>query len=146
MYKDMSQRYKRNNAIHLKGFIESVLGDCEYYKKIKHEISEFRFHANVQTFLKNTDHSFDAAAKSLVYIYSCFDHNPKRKRLEPLLRKSYFFGDQTKSLMEYFREKYEESDFDLFDAIDLIELFMMNFGIKFEDKENDQLYCHVLDI
>jgi len=146
VYKELSHLYKKSNATHLKGFIQSVLGNCAYYIKIREEISKFRFHANVETFLKNSDNSFDAASKSLVYIYSYFDHNPKTKRLEPLLERSHFFDEQTKLLMQYLRNKYEENDFKLFSARELIENFMMKFGIKFEDMENGQLYCHVLDI
>lgn len=146
IYPNLSYLYRKNNALHLKDFIESVLGDCNYYKNIRGEMSKFRSHANVETFLKNSDNSLDAATKSLVYIYSYFDHNPKTKRLEPLLEKSHFFDDQTKSLMEFFKKKYEENDFDLFGARELIETFMMNFGVKFKDMENGQLYCHVLDI
>ena len=124
-----------------------VISPCYMLQvKVNRTAVRFRLHGNVETFLKNTDNLFDAAAKTLIYIYSYFDHNPNTKRLEPLLEKSHFVNDQTKSLIEYFREKYEGNDFELFGARELIDKFMMNFGRTFEDKKSGQLYCHVLDI
>jgi hypothetical protein len=143
---DLSQRYKKYNAVNLKSFIKSVSGDGDFYTIICEEIRKFRFHADVETFLKKTDNAFDAAAKSFIYIYSYFDHNPKLKRLEPLLEQSPFFDARTKLLMKYFRDKYGEGNFELFGARKLVEDFMLNFGVKFEDMENGQLYCHVIDI
>jgi hypothetical protein len=146
IFKNMSHKYKLHHAIGLNNFIKSISENCKYYNNIKHEIQKFRSHADIDTFWKNIDFSFDAAAISLCYIYSSFDHNIKLKKLDTLLKKSHFFNNNTKLLFDYIRIKYEENNVDLFDGRELIENSMMNFGLKVEDVGNGKVYCHVLDI
>lgn len=140
-----SFRYKRSNYCHLKGFIKTINGDHVYHKNICSKISEFRSHGNIDTFLKNLNSLFDQIAKSIIYIYSYIDCTNKGSKFEPLILESKFMNEKTLKLIEFFRSKYENNNFDLFDGKLLIEDFMKNFGMKFEDTSNG-LYCHVLDI
>ena len=100
----------------------------------------------MQIFWTKIDQSFDAVSKSIVYLFSHIDHKQKLQRIEPLLNKSPFYNNHTKILINYLRSKYEEENFDLNDGRMIIEKFMTNFGVRFEDIGNNQYHCHVLDI
>ena len=145
-FEKLSFKYRKHNAAHLKGFIESITENDELFNNIQREIFEFRIHSDLNFFLNNFWKFFETASLSFVYIYSMFDHNPKLKRLEPILTKSPFFDDDVKSLMEYFRTKFEEGNYNFFNDKELIVNFIMNFGLEFECFGKDKYYCHVLDI
>lgn len=144
IFPNVSHRYKLNNGRHLKSFIKSLL-DAEKANKIHLEINTFRYHADVDLFLQNIDPIFDELSKSIIYSFSYIDSHNNLKKIEPILAKSHFINSKTEKLISFFRQKYDNSDPDLFDGIELIEGFMENFGMKFEDTHQG-LYSHVLDI
>lgn len=144
LYPKTSFRYKRNNYHHLKGFIESIK-ELNYYTKIRSEIFSFRKHGNVEVFLQNIHPYFDGVSKSIIYVYSYIDCSQKLKKFEKSILESKFVNERTASLMDFFRLKYDNNDFDLLDGKNLIVAFMENFGMKFEDTP-DGLYCRVVDI
>lgn len=127
-----------------KSFLQSLI-DNKYYEKIKSEINLFRIHGNIDLFLKETTDVFDAVAKTIAYTYSYIDHFEFAKSQENLINKSYFINKKTKCLINFYRSKYLKDEFDLISGIDLMEDFLTNFGMRFEDREAEE-YCHVLDI
>lgn len=145
LFPKTSFRYKRSNYYHLKGFIKAINSDNMYHKEVCTRISEFRFHGNIDKFLKSLNPLFDQVSKSIVYIYSYIDCSDKGAKFEPLILKSKFINEKTLKLIKLFRSKYGDNNFDLLDGTQLMEDFMKNFGMRFEDTSNG-LYCHVLDI
>jgi len=127
-----------------KSFLQS-LNDNRYYEKIKSEINLFRIHRNKDLFLKEVSDIFDAAAKTIVYIYSYIDHFDFAKSQENLINKSNFINKKTKYLINFYRSKYLKDEFDLISGVDLMEDFLTNFGMKFEDRKVGE-HCYVLDI
>ncbi|MHC2995419.1 MAG: hypothetical protein IBV53_07970 [Candidatus Atribacteria bacterium] len=121
------------------------LNDNKYYEKIKDEIDLFRIHGNIDLFLKEVPNIFDAAAKTIVYIYSYIDHFDFAKSQENLINKSNFINKKTKCLIDFYRSKCLKDEFDLISGVDLMEDFLTNFGMRFEDREVGE-YCYVLDI
>ncbi|MEK6647633.1 MAG: hypothetical protein AABY84_13260 [Candidatus Firestonebacteria bacterium] len=145
LFPKTSFRYKRNNYCHLKGFIKAINADNVCHKNLCSKINEFRSHGNIDTFLKSLNPLFAQISKSIVYIYSYIDCTNKGTKFEPLILKSKFVNEKTLKLIKFFRFKYGNNNFDLFDGKLLMEDFMKNFGMQFEDTSNG-LYCHVLDI
>lgn len=127
-----------------KSFLQS-LNDNRYYEKIKSEINLFRIHGNKDLFLIKVPDIFDAAAKTIVYIYSYIDHYDFVKNQKNLINKSNFINKKTKSLIDFFRSKYLKDEIDLLSGINLMEDFLTNFGMRFEDRESGEDCC-VLDI
>jgi len=125
------------------GFI-GLITDPKYYDGIRNEIQAFRLHANVELFLNKTRRYFYEVAISLAHIWALSHHYPDRVAKASLLR-SPFVNDRTIALMEYLKNKREHQSNDLFDGVDLITDFMINFGMKFEHRDYG-FYCHVLDI
>lgn len=144
-YPDVSKRYKRLTRNSVTGFLRNIIQSEEHYKYILKEIHEFRSHADVSIFLKNTREIFDLIAKSLVYFYSYVHHDRKHERLIKLLHNSKFIDENAFALVEFFKVKFEEGETDLRDGLIYLKNFMKKFGVEFEDKPGD-LYCHVLDI
>jgi len=127
-----------------KSFLQSLI-DNKYYEKIKSEISLFRIHGNIDLFLKEVHDIFDAAAKNIMYVYSYIDHFDFAKSQENLINNSNFINKKTKCLIDFYRSKYLKNEFDLISGIDLMEDFLTNFGMRFEDREVGE-HCYVLDI
>jgi len=127
-----------------KNFLQS-LNDNKYYEKIKDEIDLFRIRGNIDLFLKKVPDIFDAAAKTIMYIYSYIDHFDFAKSQENLINKSNFINKKTKCLIDFYRSKYLKDEFDLISGVDLMEDFLTNFGMRFEDREVG-VHCYVLDI
>lgn len=127
-----------------KSFLQSLI-DNKYYEKIKSEISLFRIHGNIDSFLKEVHDIFDAAAKNIMYVYSYIDHFDFAKSQENLINNSNFINKKTKCLIDFYRSKYLKNEFDLISGIDLMEDFLTNFGMRFEDRKDGE-YCYVLDI
>ena len=127
-----------------KSFLQSLINN-KYYEKIQSEINLFRIHGNIDLYLKEVPDIFDAAAKAIVYTYSFIDHFDFAKSQENLINKSNFINKKTKCLIDFYRLKYSKDDFDLISGVDLMEDFLTNFGMKFEDRKDGE-YCYVLDI
>jgi hypothetical protein len=127
-----------------KSFLQSLI-DNKYYEKIQSEINLFRIHKNIDLFLKEVPDIFDAAAKAIVYVYSYIDYFVFAKSQENLIDKSNFINKKTKCLIDFYRLKYLKDEFDLISGVDLMQDFLTNFGMRFEDKEVGEC-CYVLDI
>jgi len=146
LFPKVSHRYKLNNRKYLKLFIKSLIEDSKYFRQISNEILKFRLrHIDVDRFLKDIDPCFDEISKSIIYTYAYIDHCLKLKKLESFMMKSKFINAKTISLIEFYRNKFELGDPNLFDGYELIKRFMENFGMRFEDTPQG-LYCHVLNI
>lgn len=144
-YHSTSFHFKKSMIKDLEGHINSLVENDCYYDKIKEEISSFRYHGDISYFIEVTNPFFDEVSKSLIYAYAYIDYCPRLSRFLETIKKSYFHNDRSHHLIEFYREKYRNKEVDLFDGIELIDQFMTNFGMKFEDVDGG-LYCHVLDI
>ena len=141
---ELSFIFKRCNYVYFKRHIDLIISR-EYFYELQYEIRKFRCHGNVDYFLNKTKILTDEISKALINIFSYLDSCRKLKRIEPFLSRSVFVNDATLNLIDYFREKYKNCEIDLTDGIPLIEMFICNFGIKFEDIP-EGIYCNVLDI
>jgi len=146
IFPKLSQKYKRYVALDLKSLIKTICDDSSYLQKLREEISKFRLHIyNLNEFLKCIEDIFDEAPIFIIKIYTYLDNNTKLDKLNIKLEKSNLINHKTISLIDYFRLKYEKGEYNLFDGREIIEDFMTNFGVRFEDAPQG-LYCHVLDI
>jgi hypothetical protein len=125
------------------GFV-GLITDLNYYDAIRKEIGSFRWHEDVDLFLKNNQVHFDVVSLAIIHLYASYHQYPD-KVLETDLSKSKFVNNNTIALMEYLRNKYEEKSVNLFDGMEIITNFETNFGMRFEHREVGG-YCHVLDI
>lgn len=116
-----------------------------YYAQIKAEIEEFRNHGNVDLFLKNIHETMHVVSISTVHGFAAY-HQHKDEYKNLTIPSTPFVNKKTLILMDYFETKYENNETDLSDGINLISDYMTNFGVKFEDRPNNQGYVYVLDI
>lgn len=143
---EKSLYYRRLVRKNIKSFITDLINEATYYKKIKWQIFLFRWHGDIIKFLERIDRYFDEVTKIISYTYSYIDHFPKLNRLEPLLNKSKFINERTFALINFVRNKYLNEDYNLLDGLELIDSYMANFGLKFEDMPDGGEYCRVLNI
>lgn len=144
IYPNKSKIFDDSLKENFKSMLLSLINN-KYYEKIQSEINLFRIHRNIDLYLKEVPDIFDAAAKAIVYAYSFIDHFEFAKSQENLISKSNFINKKTKCLIDFYRLKYSKEDFDLISGVDLMENFLTNFGMKFEDRKVGE-YCYVLDI
>jgi hypothetical protein len=147
------EKIAKPKTLLLKRFISSVFSshiksllEDDYFAKISLQIISFRLHGNVRYFLDHVNPSFDEASKDIVYAYSFLDHFPRLKRVEPLLiKKSKMVNTKTIALIDFFRHKYHKDDPNLEDGVEIMEDYMTNFGMRFEDTP-EGIYCDVLSL
>lgn len=144
IYPEKSNVFDKFIQGNFKSFLQSLV-DNKYYEKIQSEINQFRIHGSIDMFLKEVPDIFDAAAKAIIYSYSYIDFYDFAKNQENLINKSKFMNNKTKYLIDFYRSKYLKDDFDLISGVDLMDDFLTNFGMKFEDIEGGE-NCYVLDI
>lgn len=125
---------------HVKSLVEN-----NYFTMISDHIIYFGFHGNVNLFLDQVNPCFDEASKDIVYAYSFLDHFPRLTRVEPLIKKSKMVNKKTMALIDFFRHKYQQDDFNLEDGIEIMENYMTNFGMRFKDTP-EGVYCEVLNL
>lgn len=141
----LKSKVMRYNSRYVKEMIKPIINNDSHYNAVCSEITKFRIHGNVNTFLDNITPYYDEVTKILIHSYSTIDHYPKFKRLLPFLKKSKFVNRELDNLINYYRKKFETKDPDLLDGIPVMSDFMGTFGIKFSDIPNG-LYCHVNNI
>ena len=116
-----------------------------YYAQVKTEIEKFRNHGDVDLYWKSIHETMHVLSISTVHGFAAYhQHKDKYKDLD--IPSTPFVNERTLALMDYFKTKYEKKETDLSDGIDLISNYMTNFGIRFEDRPNNQGYLYVLDI
>lgn len=143
--KEKSFMLKKYIQVTFKRFIDIIL-DEQFYYELCAKIIYFRSHADIDKFFQEIRPYINETLKTIVNIFAYMDSNNKLKNIEPLLYKTRFINENTFNLMNCFRKKYLDGKYDLSDGIILAEKSMINFGIKFEDTEEEGIYCHVLNI
>jgi hypothetical protein len=126
------------------GFTQAI-NSSKYYEQISHEITSFRIHANVITFLQNTHDSVSEVTMSIAHLYAYIDNYPNYQNKVADLANSKFINNKTFALIEFFRKQYSDNSHELTNGLRVISEFMLNFGMGFEDIAQG-LYCHVIDI
>lgn len=145
IYPNVSARYKKLTRSSVTGFLRDIIKSGNDYEHIKLEIHKFRYHGDSIRFIQNTRNNFDIIAKSLVYFFSYIHHYPNYSRLLKFLPTSKFVGKSELTLGDFFKQKYEQNEVDIFEGLVYFQNFMEKFGVRFEDKDGG-LYCTVLDI
>ena len=128
----------------LNGF-SSMLVDEKNYQFIKNEISKFRNHQlTVNEYCENIRQLASDLSVAIVHAYSLIHHYPNQ--FSPTeFSKSKYVNVKTLNLIEYISKKYKDAVFDLSDGLDLINQYLTNFGVLFEERDTGP-YCHILDI
>ncbi|MBL8090557.1 MAG: hypothetical protein KF758_02020 [Anaerolineales bacterium] len=139
-----TELWEKQISSNMNGLLE-LITDKSYYEHIKQEIESFRIHANVDLFLNRIKKHIDEMGITLAHTFSLAHFYPDKISRENLL-KSNFVNGKTFAIMEFFREKQSQNETDLKDGLHLIIAFFENFGVRFEDIDNDNYYCKVLDI
>ena len=110
-----------------------VLQDERFMEDLEEKLDQFKIHADVLKFLQNIRKDFSEISLSIVFIFSIMDHFPQSEHHKQAAQASEFVNEQTLALMDYFRQKYEQRDFDLRDGLHYMDDFMTNFGTRFDD-------------
>lgn len=115
-----------------------------YYDAILSEVEKFRYHADVDRFLQQIKPSLDNVAILTAHAFAFVHQFPDKLNLVDSSG-GFFLAASTVALYEYFKNKFDEKDYDLSDGCEIIARYFELFGFRFEDREHG-LYCHVLDI
>lgn len=121
-----------------------IAADPRYYEFIKTEIERFREHSDVTLHCNSIFGTVHIIAISTAHGFAQYHQHLDQFR-DTLFPESMFFNQKTFALMDYFKTKYENSESDLSDGLELIKEYFTNFGIRFEDRQGNG-YITVLDI
>jgi hypothetical protein len=142
MFEEKTGPYNR----HLRGFIghlRALRKQDSFYNPLKKEIVDYSQHGDIRLFLSRIDSTWDQATKTIVYSYAFIDYKERNKRLEKYLRGAAFINAYTEALIELFRLKYRDNNFDLHEGLDAMKDFTLNFGMAWQDMENGFYNCYV---
>lgn len=118
--------------------------DPRYYEHILSEIKKFRYHADVNRYWKSIWETVHVVSISIVHGFARYhEHLENYKKLE--IPSTKFINEKTFALMDYFKTKYKTQNYDLNDGIGLMEEYLTNFGVRFEDRPEGG-WMQVLDI
>jgi len=138
-----TQAWELYNQDGVLGYLNPT-SDPRYYGHIRSEIDSFRDHGNVDLYWKNIWETVHVVSISTVHGYAKYhEHFEKYKDLN--IPRTNFINEKTLDLMDYFKRKYESQDDDLIDGIGIIEEYLTNFGVRFEDHLEGG-WIEVLDI
>lgn len=140
--------FKRRLIFDFNSYLTFLVDDSEYYSIFCELIWNFRTRKiDVNSFLRNVKEPFDQVLKTVAYVFAYIDSCPHfAKREGFLVDNSNFVNYKTLALIDYVRGKFAANDFDVSDGLDLMEDFMTNFGMRFDDLGDGGEYLHVLDI
>lgn len=124
-------------------FANSFMKGKLFYKKIRKGIIKFKCHLIPISELINTiSPLIESVSLDLVYFMSYYDNFDYLSKYFNKLKRSKFYNKRTEKLIQYFREKYKKNDLNLIDGAEIMENYLLNFGIRFEN-QSEGLYCHV---
>lgn len=125
------------------GYLDPT-SDPRYYELIRSEIEKSRYHADVNRYWKNVWETVHVVSISIVHGFSRYhEHLEKCKDIE--IPNTKFINEKTLALLDYFKTKYESQNDDLNDGICLMEEYLTNFGVRFEDRP-EGAWIEVVDI
>lgn len=142
MFSEKSDAYKQ----HVRGFVFHLkaLRNQEYfYCPLRNEVSQYSQHGDLRFFLSRIDPIWDQATKTIVYSYAFIDYKKRNGQLEKYLSGSDFVNAETTALIEFFRLKYKDGNFDLHGGIEIMKAFTFNFGMTWDDMDNGYYNCYV---
>lgn len=122
----------------------AVSSNSQYYQQIKTEIDSFRFHGDIELFMKLTHESVSVVTVATVHGFARY-HHIEHSLQDFIIQSSHFINSKTIKLMDYFKFKYDYSEIDLSDGVDLMYNYLSNFGVIFEDRQEGG-YLKVVDI
>ena len=124
-------------------FANSFMNENLFYKKIRKTIIKFKCHLiPISVLIRTISPLIRSASLDLIYFMSYYDNFDYLAKYFNRLKKSRFYNMKTEKLLQYFREKYKKNDLNVEDGIEVMENYVLNFGIRFEDR-SEGLYCHV---
>jgi hypothetical protein len=117
----------------------------KHYAHIKSEIEKFRMHGDVELHWKSISESIKLVAMTTVHGFSSY-HQHIEENIKIGIPSTAFINNRTFALMDYFKKKYENYEYNLDDGLELITDYFKNFGLEFEDRPNNAGYIYVRDI
>ena len=124
-------------------FANAFMNENLFYKKIQKTIIKFKCHLiPISVLIRTISPLIRSASLDLIYFMSYYDNFDYLAKYFNRLKKSRFYNMKTEKLLQYFREKYKKNDLDLEDGIEIMEDYVLNFGIRFEDR-SEGLYYYV---
>lgn len=145
VWNEKSELYKKfinNNIIMFSEFINDT---SDLYKQLKSEVYSFRKHGDISRFISGTREIFDSISKATIYIFAYIHHFTEFSYIFEKIENSHFWHSSAKLIGNFFKEKYEISDSNISDGINLIQAYFERFAIKLEDRHNHIFYS-ILDI
>jgi len=139
-----SEAWKQVHDNEVLGYIDPV-SHPKYYAQLKSEIAKFRIHADVSLHWKTVHETLSVVSISTVHGFASYHQHPDTYS-DLVIPTTPFVNQRTLNLMEYFKSKFEKKETDLQDGIQVIDDYLTNFGIRFEDRPGNLGWIEVLDI
>lgn len=140
-----SKWYRRHIARTFNLHLKSLTNCKDKLCFLKKTTDAFRIDGDWDEWFAKTSDVFDEISKDLIYTVSFADAHEKLQKALPLVEQTWVYKNGGGPLVEYLREKYERSNIDLLDGIDIMRQYMERFGYVWEDTAKG-LYCRVVDI
>ncbi len=140
MFEEKTEPYRK----HMRGqlyHLKTLRRKDSFYYTLKKEIAQYSQHGDLRLFLKRIDPTWDQAVKAIVYSYAFIDYKERNKRLDKFLGTAAFINAETEALIQFFRLKYKEGNFDLHEGLAIMKAFTQNFGMTWRDL-NDGYKCY----
>ena len=136
-----------NNFVHSipNGHFNNICSKSTHDKILKLNKDVICKNITLEILLKSLYPIIEGLSKDLVYLYSYIDSFQGIIQYSYDFNKIFFINNNSISLIDLFREKYEINDFNMIPSIEIANNYFSNFGIKFEDT-NAGLYIHYLRI
>lgn len=126
-----------------KSYIENLAKKGFYYRKIKRDILKFKLWLlSIDELISHIQPLIKSFSLYLLYFFSYYDNFESLIEFPRKLNSCKFYNNKTKELINYFRTKYRNDEFDLENDVNLIENYLFNFGLKLENTK-EGLYYHV---
>lgn len=140
-----TERFNNHITTTAEGFAK-IVSNPKHHSDLKQAITTFRSNRDIDVYLDKSCSIFRSVSMAISYTYAYLDHFDSLMDIKAMLETSKFINSKTAKLIDYFRLKYSDGDFDLSGGYKLMEDFMDNFGIHVVDKPEGRQYCYVVDV
>jgi len=105
LFEEKSERFLAMKETYIANFSINFVQDQDWYDLLTESVGRFRVSGDVDQYLYRISDTVNEIFKTLVHLYSHFDHYPQYAEQEAEIRRVRFVGDSGLALIKYMRDK-----------------------------------------
>lgn len=146
VFKEHSLIYINHLKTVTEGHKSKLEDDSLYYDKIKNLIYQFKLgNISFDDFYSQVKLLITGITKDFVFFSTYVDSYDFLSDYKVNITNSMFYNENTIDLLDFFKQCYHENTYDLSNGIDLYEMYLLNFGMKFKNVR-EGVNCYVFNI